>query len=105
MPRAARRIVEPGKKAVSRVARNIRLPQDAASYCDCSTCSCGSCSCNCYCSACGSCYCDCSCSGGSSDMSAEHRNLARAVDLLNVRIGDVHRIVKSLAQQRSGQKP
>ena len=38
-------------------------------------------------------------------MSAEHRNLARAVDLLNVRIGDVHRIVKSLAQQRSGQKP
>ncbi len=90
---------EPAAGVVSGLAGRIgRLPT-VATYCDCSTCACGSCACNCSCNACGACYCDCSCSGIASIAQRDFSAIATLVEGLNVELGEIRQIVAGLKER------
>lgn len=92
---------DPGSGILAKIHGRIGRSGIAATYCDCSTCSCDACSCNCSCNACGACYCDCSCS----DMTIVWRqenftNLARIMEALNLRIGEIDKISDAIKHGR-----
>lgn len=91
---------EPTKAMLREVAGNIERATIGATYCDCSTCACDACACNCACDACGSCYCDCRESGMMSRMELpeDYRDVVRRVESLDVHIGDIKRILKSMGK-------
>ena len=91
---------EPGEKVLVRLTGRIGPGGLVGTYCDCTTCACGSCSCKCSCNACGACYCDCSCSDMSLVWKADDFvNLAHVMEALNLRIGEVQRIADALVKK------
>jgi hypothetical protein len=70
-----------------------------ATYCDCSTCACGSCACNCSCNACGACYCDCSCSGGGIAR-FDQAAIAAIIESLQLQLGEIRQIASSMKERK-----
>ena len=81
---------EPEMRLLEKVAGLIGKVGSVATYCDCSTCACGSCACNCSCNACGACYCDCSCSPQSIF------SLINLVDVMRTDVGQLQEIISSI---------
>lgn len=91
---------EPGKGVIAMVSGRIGRGGLVATYCDCSTCACGSCACNCSCNACGACYCDCSCQADLQISMAwrteDLASLARVMEVMKVPFGDAKQIAEAI---------
>jgi hypothetical protein len=90
---------EPSAPVLVQLTARIGKGGIFATYCDCSTCACGSCACNCSCNACGACYCDCSCSKIDVVWRPEDfASFARVMEAMNLNIGDAMKIKEALTR-------
>lgn len=89
---------EPAASLLGQVRGGIGRLQ-VATYCDCSTCACGSCACNCSCNACGACYCDCTCSGGFAGR-FEMTAVATLIESMQAQLGEIRQIAAGMKERK-----
>ena len=90
---------EPSAAVLGAVRGGIGGGRLVATYCDCSTCACGSCACNCSCNACGACYCDCSCKQAFADR-FDITAIASLLESFQAQMGEIRQIAASLKERK-----